>query len=59
MKSSTKDNAQGQMHQVKGRFKQAVGVIFGNKKLEDEGKVEKTGGKTQEKAGQVKKVMDQ
>lgn len=58
MKSSTKDNTEGKMHQVKGRIKQAVGILFGNSELEDEGKDEKTDGKIQEKVGQIKKVMD-
>ena len=59
MKSSTKDNAEGKFHQLKGRIKQAAGVLFGNSELEDEGKDEKTDGKIQEKVGQVKKVMDE
>ena len=58
MKSSTKDNAEGKMHQVKGTIKEVAGRIVGNKDLEDEGKDENTDGKIQEKIGQVKKVMD-
>lgn len=58
MKSSTKDNAEGKMHQVKGTIKEVAGRIVGNKDLEGEGKDENTEGKIQEKLGQIKKVMD-
>ncbi len=59
MKSSTKDNAEGKMHQVKGKAKQVAGIVAGNSSLEAEGKEENLKGKTQEKVGQIKKVMDQ
>ncbi len=59
MKSSTKDNAEGKMHQVKGTIKEVAGRIFGKKHLEGEGKNENFDGKVQEKLGQVKKVMDE
>ena len=58
MKSSTRDNAEGKMHQVKGTIKEVAGRIVGNDDLEDEGKDENTEGKIQEKLGQIKKVMD-
>ena len=49
MKSSTRDNAEGKMHQAKGKIKEAVGKIAGNRDLEAEGKGENLGGKVQEK----------
>ena len=55
MKSSTQDNAEGKMHQAKGKIKEVVGKIAGNRDLEAEGKGENLGGKVQEKIGQVKK----
>ncbi|MDO9264034.1 MAG: CsbD family protein [Desulfosalsimonadaceae bacterium] len=58
MKSSTKDNAEGKMHQVKGTIKEVAGRIVGNKDLEGEGKDENSKGKIQEKLGEIKKVMD-
>ncbi len=58
MKSSTKDNAEGKMHQVKGKIKDVVGKIVGNRDLEVEGKIENLTGKVQEKIGQIKKVVD-
>jgi uncharacterized protein YjbJ (UPF0337 family) len=57
MKPSTKDNAEGKMHQVKGKVKETVGKAVGNQDLEAEGKVEKLHGKVQEKLGQVEKVV--
>ena len=57
MKSSTKDNAEGKIHQVKGKIKDAVGKMVGNRDLEAEGKVENLAGKVQEKIGQIKKVV--
>ena len=59
MKSSTKDNVEGKMHQVKGKIKETVGKAVGNPDLEAEGKVEKLEGKVQEKIGDVKKVVGQ
>ena len=58
MKSSTKDTAEGKMHQVKGKVKQVAGILAGRDDLEAEGKEEHLEGKIQEKAGQIKKVMD-
>ena len=49
MKPSTKDNAEGKMHQVKGKIKETVGKVVGNDDLEAEGKVENLHGKVQEK----------
>ncbi len=55
MKSSTKDNAEGKMHQVKGKIKETVGKVVHNSNLEAEGIAEKIGGKVQEKIGKIKK----
>ena len=57
MKSSTEDKAEGKMHQVKGKIKEAGGKAFGNEDLEAEGKGEYLEGKVQEKIGDVKKVV--
>ncbi|HSO67949.1 MAG TPA: CsbD family protein [Desulfatirhabdiaceae bacterium] len=57
MKSSTKDNAEGKMHQVKGKIKETVGNVVGNPDLEAEGKVENLHGKVQEKIGEAKKIV--
>jgi uncharacterized protein YjbJ (UPF0337 family) len=57
MKSSTQDKAEGKMHQVKGKIKEAVGKAVGNEDLEAEGTGENLEGKVQEKVGDVKKVL--
>ena len=58
MKPSTRDNAEGKMHQVKGAIKEVAGKIVNNRDLEAEGKVEKLDGKIQEKIGQIEKVVE-
>jgi uncharacterized protein YjbJ (UPF0337 family) len=57
MKSSTRDNAEGKMHQVKGKVKETVGRVVKDRDLEAEGIVENIGGKAQEKIGEIKKVV--
>jgi len=54
MKSSKRDKAEGKMHQVKGKFKEAAGIIAGNRDLEAEGKAENIDGKVQEKTVEIK-----
>jgi uncharacterized protein YjbJ (UPF0337 family) len=57
MKSSTKDQAQGKFHEMKGAAKEIAGKLSDNPKLQAEGSIEKIAGKVQEKVGQVKKVL--
>jgi uncharacterized protein YjbJ (UPF0337 family) len=57
MKSSTKDKAKGQYHEVKGKIKEMAGELTDNPKLEAEGINEKVAGKVQQKIGEVKKVF--
>ena len=57
MKQSTKNEAEGAFHKVKGNIKEIAGKISKDSKLEAEGKGEKIAGKIQEKIGQVKKVL--
>jgi uncharacterized protein YjbJ (UPF0337 family) len=57
MKSSTKDQAEGKFHKVKGKIKEIAGKVGMNSELEAEGKDEKIAGKVQEKIGQVKEVL--
>ncbi|MGA9176799.1 MAG: CsbD family protein [Desulfobacterales bacterium] len=57
MESSTRDDAEGKMHQVKGKIKEVTGKVIMNPDLEDEGKGEISAGKTQEKIGKVKKFI--
>ena len=57
MKSSTKDQAQGTFHKVKGKIKELVGKVSDKPELEAEGKAEKWAGKGQQKVGEVEKVV--
>ena len=57
MKSSTKDQAEGTYHKMKGKIKEVAGELSDNPKLEVEGGNEKIAGEVQEKIGQVKKVF--
>jgi uncharacterized protein YjbJ (UPF0337 family) len=59
MKQSTKDEAKGKFHEVKGKVKEKVGGVTNNPDLEAEGQGEKIGGKVQKKIGQVEKVLEQ
>lgn len=57
MKSSTQDNAEGNLHKLKGKVKETVGKIVGNFDLEAKGKIEKFQGTIQKKRGQIKKIL--
>ena len=58
MKESTKDEARGKAHELKGKLKEKAGQLTNNPDLEAEGQDEKTAGKVQKKVGQVEKVLD-
>lgn len=58
MKSSTKDQVEGKLHELKGTVKEIAGKLSDNPKLEGEGLGEKIAGKVQSKVGQVKKVLE-
>jgi uncharacterized protein YjbJ (UPF0337 family) len=57
MKSSTKDKAEGKLHQVKGKIKEIAGKVSLDPNLETEGKNEKNTGKIQQKIGEIEKVV--
>ena len=58
MKSSTRDKAEGQYHEVKGKIKEMAGELTDNPELEAEGTSEKVAGKVQKKIGDVKEVFE-
>jgi uncharacterized protein YjbJ (UPF0337 family) len=58
MKASTKDQAEGTFHELKGKIKEVAGKLTDNPKLEGEGLGEKVAGKVQNKIGQVEKVLE-
>lgn len=49
----TKQETKGQVKQVKGRIKEAVGIVTGDKHLEKEGSHDRTVGGIQEAAGKA------
>jgi uncharacterized protein YjbJ (UPF0337 family) len=58
MSEGTKDEVKGNFHEVKGTIKEKVGRATNDPDLEDEGTIEKVGGKVQKKVGQVEKVIE-
>jgi uncharacterized protein YjbJ (UPF0337 family) len=58
MKSSTKDQVEGKLHEIKGKVKEAAGQVTKNPDLTNEGQAEELAGKVQKKVGQVKKVFE-
>jgi uncharacterized protein YjbJ (UPF0337 family) len=52
-----KDRIKGSAEQTKGAVKEAAGKIFGDKKLETEGKVDKAVGKVQNAVGGLKDAV--
>jgi uncharacterized protein YjbJ (UPF0337 family) len=52
-----KDRIKGSAEQVKGTAKETVGKIFGDKKLETEGKTDKAAGKVQNAVGGLKDAV--
>jgi uncharacterized protein YjbJ (UPF0337 family) len=58
MEQSTKDKIQGGMHEAKGKIKEEVGKLTGNKDLQARGTVEKVGGKVEKKVGHVEKELE-
>ena len=57
MKPSTKDQAEGKFHEVKGKVKEKAGHLTNNPDLEADGTAERLAGKVQDKIGQVEKVL--
>lgn len=57
MKPSTKDQAKGKFENLKGRIKETVGSLTGQRKLESEGKDQKLAGKARDKLGEIEKVF--
>jgi uncharacterized protein YjbJ (UPF0337 family) len=52
-----KDRIKGSAEQAKGAVKETVGKVFGDKKLETEGKTDKVAGKVQNAVGGLKDAM--
>ena len=58
MKESTKDAAEGTLHEVKGAIKAQAGKLTNDADLEAEGIVEKISGTIQKKIAQVEKIVE-
>jgi uncharacterized protein YjbJ (UPF0337 family) len=58
MKDSTKDKAEGAVHDVKGAVKEKIGHATRKPELEAEGQDEKVAGKIQKKVGDIEKVFE-
>jgi uncharacterized protein YjbJ (UPF0337 family) len=58
MNQSTKDEAAGKFHQIKGKAKEKIGKATGKPQMENEGRDEHDAGKVQEKIGQVERVFE-
>jgi uncharacterized protein YjbJ (UPF0337 family) len=52
-----KDRIKGSAEQAKGAVKEAAGKVFGDKKLETEGKADKVAGKVQNAIGGLKDTV--
>jgi uncharacterized protein YjbJ (UPF0337 family) len=58
MKPSTRDQIEGNLHQVKGKLKEKAGLVTNNPTLKAKGHVENVAGKVQTKIGQIEKVLE-
>lgn len=58
MKKSTKDQAKGRYHELKGNVKQNVGRATNNHRLQAEGLGERLAGKLQNVIGKAEKVIE-
>jgi uncharacterized protein YjbJ (UPF0337 family) len=59
MKQSSKDQAKGKLHEVKGKIKAKLGRATKNSNLEAEGQDEQVIGTVQKKIGQIEKVFEE
>ena len=58
MKPSTNDRIKGNLHELKGKFKEKAGKLTNNPNLTAEGQGENFAGKVQKKVGQIEKVLE-
>lgn len=52
-----KDQVKGRIKEAKGKVKQVTGKAVGNEELEQEGRIEKSGGKIQAEYGDLKEYI--
>jgi len=58
MRSSTKDQIKGKLHELKGAARAKVGQVTNNPTLTAKGQGERLAGRLQKKAGQLKRVFE-
>ena len=51
------DEIQGKLREVKGRAKEAAGIVTGNERLEDEGAKDRRSGHDEESIGQTRRKL--
>ncbi len=56
-KPSTEDNAEGKLHEAKGKIKEKVGKVTNDPNLEISGDAEKKAGKVQQWIGRAEKAV--
>ncbi len=58
MAQSTKDQAEGKMHEVKGAINEKIGQLTNKPGLAQEGADEKLAGTAQRKVGEIEKILN-
>ena len=58
MKRRNRNKIKGSFRELKGRIKEKTGRATRNRNMEDEGAIERAGGKLQKKAGQIEDVLE-
>ena len=58
MKASTKDQIEGNFHEVKGKVKEKAGQVTNNPTLRAKGNAENLAGKIQKKVGQIERILE-
>ena len=57
--SSTHDQVEGKVHEVKGAVKEKIGEFTKDPNLQNEGTAERVDGKIEKKVGDIKQVFEQ
>ena len=58
MKPGTKDQIQGNLHELKGKVKENAGQVTSDPDLAAQGQNERIAGAVQKKVGQIEKVLE-
>jgi uncharacterized protein YjbJ (UPF0337 family) len=56
-KTMNEDQVKGRINEMKGRVKEAIGIVAGDKKMENKGKVKSLKGKVQAGFGDAKEKI--